>query len=176
MAFEQKYKKYKQKYSDLNDKYSSIMDDILNISCGSSRKVNKTNNDNGGNTKSPNWLDKPHGIMLKNSSNRGTGVFATRDFKIGDIVEKCPIIKIPNGMTKNTDLHDYVFSGRDGATNVVLGYAMMYNHSNTPNVSYRELDDGSFTFTATREIKRNEEIFDNYGAHWWRVRNKTVLG
>ena len=168
-----KYKKYKAKYLQLkNDQYVGIGGSASTTDVSSANTVDQSVKD-GGRTGNPNWLPFAHGIMLKESSIGGTGVFATKDFAVGDIVEKCPIIQIPRQASKGTGLKDYVFAGQNGNSNVVLGYGMMYNHSNSPNVTYTEDEDGAFVFRATKEIKANEEIYDSYGSGWWITRGIT---
>lgn len=46
----------------------------------------------------------------------------------------------------------------------VLGYGMIYNHSNTNNIEYSiDYKDFCFRFQANRPIKKDEELFINYG-------------
>jgi hypothetical protein len=69
-------------------------------------------------------------------------------------------------------VHDYSFSTRsfEGNARMALasGYAMLYNHSVNPNVSYHaEADSNILKFSTTRDIEPNEELFINYGTSYW---------
>lgn len=70
-------------------------------------------------------------------------------------------------------LHDYVFgSYDDNEIFVVLGYGMIYNHSNEPNAEWFVSDCGSFIqFEAVKNINAQEEIFHDYGMEYWNSRN-----
>ena len=103
---------------------------------------------------------------------RGRGVFAARAFASGERIEVCPTVELPRGQSKGV-LADYVFdSARTrGHVVLVLGYGMLYNHSEDPNVEYDQDDDGVVTFYATRAIARGEELTITYGAEWWSSRS-----
>jgi SET domain-containing protein len=103
---------------------------------------------------------------------RGRGVFAARAFATGDEIEVCPTVEIPRREAKGV-LADYVFdSARSrGAVVLVLGYGMLYNHSEDPNVEYDQDDDGVVTFYAMRAIEPGEELTITYGSEWWTERD-----
>lgn len=50
------------------------------------------------------------------------------------------------------------------STATVLGFGMIYNHSEQPNISYSiDYKDFLFKYTTNRNIKKGEELFINYG-------------
>jgi hypothetical protein len=116
---------------------------------------------------------EPFDIELNKSPLGGKGVFATRDFRKGEVVEEAPIMTAPSGRW-GTALKDYLFTDTDATKNVlVLGYGAMYNHADKPNLEY-EMGDGddTFRYVATRAIKAGEELLISYGSEWWQSRTK----
>ena len=105
----------------------------------------------------------------------GSGGFATKDFKEGDIVEVCPLVRIPYEHIRNNGLNDYVFSLQDasGDTACVLGYGAVYNHNDDPSLTYVYSDNKKFMiYKATRYIKNDEELTVSYGTGWWNARQQ----
>jgi len=98
-------------------------------------------------------------------------VFAARAFAADEELEACPSVELPRGEAKGL-LMDYVFDSASGenAVLLVLGYGMLYNHSDDPNVEYEQDDDGVVTFYAIRDIARGEELTITYGRDWWTQR------
>lgn len=105
----------------------------------------------------------------------GKGVYALKDFKRGQVVERCPVLRQREGEVRG-QLNDYVFDLGDGEVGVVWGYGSMYNHSENPHLNYtydperKEMD-----FVAVRPIRKGEEIFSSYGRQWWRDRGMKPL-
>lgn len=109
-------------------------------------------------------------IQIKQTQNRGRGVFATKDFTSGEIIEICPVLILNEQESKNyenTILGNYLYeweSEEDGA--IILGYGLIYNHSYTPNAEYvRNFSDKTMTYQAVKDIKAGEEILINYNGH-----------
>lgn len=100
-------------------------------------------------------------------ANAGYGVFANKSFKKGDVIERAPFLEIetPYG----NELMNYVFQSHLDRTKslIVFGYGSIYNHSLTPNVVYsinpQLPSDRLFTYQAAKPIKKDEELFINYG-------------
>jgi hypothetical protein len=104
---------------------------------------------------------------------RGRGVFATRSFAEGEVVEVCPTVEISEG---GGDLADYLFeSTTEGMFLVVLGFGMLYNHSADANLDYYQGDDATLEFIAQRKIDRGEELTISYGDEWWSARGETPI-
>ena len=114
-------------------------------------------------------------IIINRSPVHGQGVFATREIAEGEIIEQCPYIVIDDDdLAEANRLQDYLFTSPDhpGDYLCVLGYGMMYNHSNEPNAEWEiDEDDIQFVrFTALKPIVSGEEIFQNYGDEYWETR------
>ncbi len=102
---------------------------------------------------------------------RGRGVFAARAFAADDEIEVCPTVEVPRAEVKGV-LADYVFDSERSrnAVVLVLGYGMLYNHSDDPNVEYEQDAAGVVTFFAARAIAPGEELTISYGREWWTKR------
>lgn len=124
-------------------------------------------------------------IVVNYSGIEGIGVFATQDIKQGEIIERCPMVRL--GWRSNY-VHDpviwkYLYTQPkcdcDDCKNhgfifwMVLGYGMIYNHQDIPNTKW------SFNYkqaiadvVATKDIKAGEEIFVSYGSTYFKNRKK----
>ena len=99
--------------------------------------------------------------------NAGYGVFANRDFKKGDIIERAPFLEVdtPYG----NELMQYVFQSHltPNKSIIVFGYGSIYNHSLHPNIIYsispKLPSDRLFTYQAFKNIKKGDELYINYG-------------
>ena len=100
----------------------------------------------------------------------GRGVFATRRFDEGEIIETCPTVELADGEVTGR-LNDYVFTSIcDGDVLVVLGHGSLYNHSPDPNVEYVQDEPSTMTFRALRKVRPGEELTIDYGDEWWETR------
>ena len=118
-------------------------------------------------------ISTPHKIYIAHSPIHGLGVFANEIIYEGEIIEICPVIDM--GLNKEVShiLIDYRYNWPQGnewtAQVVATCYAMLYNHSDTPNASWRSnLENNTFEFYAIKQINPNEEIFTYYGdmSYW----------
>ena len=122
-------------------------------------------------------MDMNFPIEVGDSEIHGHGVFATRKIVKGAIIERCPYIVIDDDdVAEANRLQDYLFTSPDeeGDYLCVLGYGMVYNHSDSPNAEW-EIDDDDIRFvrfTALREIKKGEEILHSYGQEYWTTRKE----
>lgn len=129
------------------------------------------------------------GVYIKDTGTpKGRGVFASRSFKDGEIVEVCPVIilrgpfmELPEELKKI--VFDWgVLANMPGTNALALGYGSMYNHNNPANMRYTASQaEHLLRFIAVRDIIPNEELTVNYnatggGAEWgddnWFVRMK----
>lgn len=109
------------------------------------------------------------GLTIK-EGRHGRGVFATRRFRKGELVETCPTLQLPDGEVTGT-LRDYVFTSvKDGDIVLALGYGMLYNHSAEPNVEYEQEDPSEISYYALRTVQPGEELTIDYGEEWWDAR------
>ena len=107
--------------------------------------------------------------------DKGRGVFALADIAEGEIIETAPVIivskdSIPdNGEPPDGYVLDWdpEVEGEEHA--LVMGYVMLYNHSETAsNVSLEnDYDQNAVTVTAARDIRKGEELCWNYSCDIW---------
>ena len=96
------------------------------------------------------------GYELRNTPGKGEGVYATRNFKRNDLVMRGNVLKVAE---KNTSWTTQV-----GVDRYILrdGLAPMVNHSCSPNVGYRDNQDGGMDYFAFCAIKCGDEIVTDY--------------
>jgi len=94
------------------------------------------------------------------------GVFATCDYKKGELLHEAPVIAYPNEEHQHiekTVLADYAFEYGIGQSAILLGYGMFFNHSYEPNATYDiNFKNRTFDFFAYTDIKAGDEILINY--------------
>ena len=110
----------------------------------------------------------PTGVDVRLSKGKGRGVFATRRFRAGDIVESAPALLIPKYQIQAlaaTFLAHYMFTS-DNKKNLVIGLGLtsMLNHDDDANAEFFVTSD-SVTIKAKRAIPSGLEITINYA---WR--------
>ena len=109
------------------------------------------------------------GLAVKRGPH-GRGVFATRRYVTGQLVEICPTVEVADSEVTGR-LDDYVYTSvKDGDVLLVLGYGMLYNHSADPNVEYVQDDPSIIRFRARRTVNPGEELTIDYGETWWETR------
>ncbi len=109
------------------------------------------------------------------SEEKGRGVFALRDIKKGEVIEVAPVVPVSKeAITANGEAPDGYLLEWDGNYEneeycMPLGYIMMYNHSDEPNLHLdQDFDKYTMTATAMRDVKKGEELCWNYGCDkWW---------
>jgi len=111
-------------------------------------------------------MNMKDGFELRKSSGRGEGVFATKSFKVGDIVMV--------GVIKEVLNENHSHASQIGENEYVLhaGLISKVNHSCDPDCGIRVNETGAHDFVAIRNISINEEItFDyamrNYGVDYF---------
>ena len=116
----------------------------------------------------------PKHIEIKKSNGRGFGVFATKDFNKGELIERCYLI--PADYTpKNKDYcFNYPIETREEYV-LALGYGGIYNHNDNNNAEWKENIKGFFDFVAVRHIRKGEEIFIDYGTVYWERQTKNKI-
>src|ERR1700712_1395041 len=102
-------------------------------------------------------------LIVRETSNRGRGGFALRPFEPGETIEVCPVIAMsPEDAARldATHLYNYYFGWGpdDKGAAIALGFGSLYNHSETPNASYRkDLAQTLIEFVALAAIAPGEE-------------------
>lgn len=112
----------------------------------------------------------PNGIRIGKSKLHGNGVFATRNFVKGSVIEKLPVMTFKNDNLEQFGLRRFMFTVHSKMSNLALGYGSIYNHSYEPN-AHLVVDINSKTnagaIYATKAIETGEEILINYGFQYW---------
>ena len=109
------------------------------------------------------------------SGIHGVGVFAQKDIKVHTCIERSPCITFDNSIfidfardyDINHILYSYIFKGKDGMNALPWGYACMYNHSATPNATWKWTEcDNEFgyaiEFWTINDISKGDEICTKY--------------
>jgi SET domain-containing protein len=112
-------------------------------------------------------------IVWRYIPGKGRGVFATKAIKKGEIVEVAPAVPmakkdVPEGDPPDGYVLDWDEKNNKRRYALVLGYIMLYNHSDTPNMSMDcDLREKTYTATAIRNIKAGDELTWDYGVELW---------
>lgn len=100
--------------------------------------------------------------------NAGRGVYANRNIKKGETIERSPIIEIPQhdmSILRGSILVTYFFffGKNKERIAIALGFGSIYNHSNKPNIAYKiKPKEKLIEFIALDDIKKNDELTFNY--------------
>ena len=124
-------------------------------------------------------LIQPSKCVVKPSSGKGLGVFATEKILKGEVIETCHLITLNVSSDSNT-LEDYrfMYPKNTGSEFVIpLGLGCIYNHSNTPNADWVDHPEWkAFNFVSIRDIEEGEEICTYYGGEeYWNLRPHTKV-
>jgi len=107
-------------------------------------------------------------LEVRDTRDRGRGVFSVVHFQEGVCIERSPVIEIPEDEIihiRRTVIHNYFFKWgnelKDGA--IALGFGSLFNHSYNPNAHYRlQPRERIIAFYSLRPIQPGEEITINY--------------
>lgn len=96
------------------------------------------------------------------------GVFARVVIKKGELIERCPVIHIPehdSDRVNESNLVEYIYylgENKDQMT-LTLGFGSIYNHAYSPNAEYKaNLNKSYIDFVAIKNIEKDDEITVNY--------------
>lgn len=110
-------------------------------------------------------IEAESGRRVAPSATHGAGVFATRPFDPGELIERCPVLVILDEDEESiagTALDGYCFTWEGGIA-LALGFGSLYNHSATPNARYWTMpEEGLIEVVAHRPIAAGDEISVNY--------------
>jgi uncharacterized protein len=107
-------------------------------------------------------------IYVQKVRGMGRGVFASRPFRSGEVIEICPVVLLP-GITDENQLggmKNYVFlwCESENVMAIALGYGSLYNHDSKPNAKFTfRVARNEIVFRAVRHITPGEQILIDYG-------------
>jgi SET domain len=116
-------------------------------------------------------------LAVMDIDGKGRGVVATRDIPKGALIERAPVLVIPDHhrpFADKTVIFQYVFtwergrsdperSGGSGRTAIALGITCLVHHSDRPNAACRRrLEAGEIELRAIRDIAAGDEIVIGY--------------
>ena len=117
-------------------------------------------------------MSQPRPLVVLPSPLGGRGVFSTCPIPAGDVVERCPTIRLFRKHVAGL-LNDYVYSHpRDPDSVLVgLGFCSLYNHQGSTTATLHKRFVGEeLVLTAARDIAEGEELTHCYGDSWWQKR------
>lgn len=118
-------------------------------------------------------------LIIMNIEGKSRGVLATRDIRNGDLIERAPVLIIPDHhrpFADKTIIFQYVFmwehDRRDtelrtgsGRIAIALGITSLVNHSDRPNAAcHRWIEGQEIELRAIRDIEAGDEIVIGYDA------------
>ncbi len=108
----------------------------------------------------------PHGLAVREIEGRGRGVVALRSFRVGDVIERAPVIVVPRAEVaplRGTLLDDYWFWWDETHNACALGWASLYNHACPANATFRCVHESRvLVITAVRALAAGSEVTINY--------------
>ena len=112
-------------------------------------------------------------LFVRYSGIHGLGVFARRDFAVGEIVERVPLVPIPEeemhfARMRGTFMHRYLMPDvpTPGRSAWMTGFATLFNHTPEgaePNIDWEVAGERLMIFRAIRPIAPGDEITFDYG-------------
>lgn len=124
---------------------------------------------------------QPKKVIVKMSKPElGLGVFATENIKVGELIERCPMIQMAwrSRYLNDPIISKYMYSDSGCDCEhcqihghhmyMVLGYGMIYNHQNNPNTEWRfNYQSLLADVVAIQPINSGDEIFVHYGSNYF---------
>lgn len=108
------------------------------------------------------------GLYVRLTKGMGLGVFAGKRIRKGEIIERCPVLPLTRPeerKVQSISLRDYTFAWgvRPCLSCIALGWGSLYNHSDDPNATYRQIKSRKqMEFVALRDIRKGEQVFIDY--------------
>lgn len=105
------------------------------------------------------------GIEVRSAGVKGRGVFAIRDFAVGEVIERCPVVIISaSDVQGRAKFEEYLFHWFAAQWAMVCGFGMLYNHSREPNAEFVRFPSAHVMhIVAVEDIPANREITIDYG-------------
>ena len=113
--------------------------------------------------------------IIKESSieGGGRGVFSTRSYNIGELIEVCPCIK-QEEKYGNGNIDKYLFYYNKKHSIIAFGFCSIYNHKDDPNAKWTIVNKDQMKIVALKYIEPGEEIFVSYGTNYFKDRGITM--
>jgi SET domain-containing protein len=121
-------------------------------------------------------------IGVRSFGSKGRGVVALQDIPQGTVIERCPVLIIPEMdrvYTDRTIMFSYVYMWEHGTTEqdlyggkgraaIALGLSSLLNHSYSPNAEFRRcIDTLELELRSCRPISAGAEILIDYQMTLW---------
>lgn len=112
-------------------------------------------------------MDDGADLQIRTVRGKGRGIFAGRPFTADEVLERAPVLVIPNeewDLVSASIVASYCFTwGKADDAAIPLGRSSLLNHSYTPNAYAQiHLRQKIIEFLALRDIEAGEEITLNY--------------
>lgn len=131
--------------------------------------------------------DVPYSLysIKVSKAETGLGIFALKNFKPNELIERCPILQLSIRRKYHIDktLLNYVWlrgcpcqecKNHGDPISLLLGYGSLYNHRDINNATTKWHDsEGYCDIISLQHIKKGSEIFLNYGPGYFMSRKKT---
>jgi SET domain-containing protein len=107
-------------------------------------------------------------VEMKSSPVHGRGMFAKTRIQPDKLIEAAPLIFFnrDKDITPDSVIKRYDMNVNANTNAVMLGYASIYNHSDDHNAAWKIIDDKIY-ITSIKHIEPGQEVFVNYGPHYW---------
>ena len=121
-------------------------------------------------------------IGVKHFGVKGRGIVALRDIPAGTVIERCPVLIIPEQDRAQTDpsiVFTYVYMWEHGTTEqdlytgkgraaIALGMSSLLNHSYDPTAVFiRRIDDLELELRSRKSIAAGKEVTIDYQMKLW---------
>jgi SET domain-containing protein len=121
-------------------------------------------------------------LRVVEMGRRGRGVVADAPLRCGELIERSPVLLIPDSDRSRTDgtvIFTYVFMWEhgtieedlylhEGRAAIALGFTSLLNHSGTPNCDFvRHIDKLAIDLVARQDIRAGEELTIDYQMTLW---------
>jgi hypothetical protein len=116
-------------------------------------------------------LRPPSAYVKETGTIKGRGVYSSRSYRVGEVVELCPVVIVPTTTERvPTEIDRLLFDWASIANipdtqALALGFGSLYNDANPANMNYEaDMSFPALRFVAARDIAADEELTINYSA------------
>ena len=104
------------------------------------------------------------------TGQHGYGVYARRDFKAGEVVERGIMVRLKADGNEQQNHNLLTWSDDRTVWATGSGCILFYNHSDTPNIVKKgDLPNDLMTIYALTDIKKDDELCNTYFSKKWRT-------